>query len=194
MYALIDERAAAFARPAGSPSAHVVIVLRTVPVRNNEIYSLYGAYLSLVYKLLCFCIHSVGALIEHHRAYKVGFFYKYFPQAFRLFDGYADRLFYKKIHIPVCAVLRYLDMRVMRRRDDYAVGLFLIEHLNSVGIAFYFILGAKRVEHAFVRIAHGDKHSMFYYAFENIAGVPSAHSAYTDYRKSFHISPTVIVV
>ena len=64
--ALIEQDAAALARPCCTPVARIIICLRTVPVGYYPVGTAYIAVLTALYKLTHFAINAVCTLIEHH--------------------------------------------------------------------------------------------------------------------------------
>ena len=73
MRALVDQHAAAFSGPGASPSALIVISLRTVPVRDYPVYTLDTAQPAAFDEFLCETVQLVGALVIHYAEYEFGF-------------------------------------------------------------------------------------------------------------------------
>ena len=63
---LIEQYAAALARPGCAPRSAVVITLRAVPVGYNPIEAFKLAYFSVFYHIAKHDMRGIGALIEHY--------------------------------------------------------------------------------------------------------------------------------
>ena len=72
MRALIEEYAAAFTCPSGSPLARVVVSLRTVPVCDYPVRAADLAHLSAPYDLAHLAVDAVSALIHHDTEDELG--------------------------------------------------------------------------------------------------------------------------
>ncbi len=70
--ALVEQDAAALARPGGAPGARVVVGLGAVPVGDDPARALEGAQLAGIHDLLDLAVDVVGALVEHHTELELG--------------------------------------------------------------------------------------------------------------------------
>ena len=69
--ALIQQYAAALARPSRTPIAGIVVCLGAIPIRDQPVGTANGAVLAGAHKLPHRAVNMVGALIKHHGKYHI---------------------------------------------------------------------------------------------------------------------------
>lgn len=132
--ALVDQYAAALARPARPPGTGVVIRLGAVPVGDDPHQPLASPKTAGLQEFFCARKQRVGALIIHDTEHGAGCF-RGLEHRPRPPGGYPERLFGK--HMQPAGKRRFGHRRVgvMRRSDQHRVQLCFGEHVLIIRIA-----------------------------------------------------------
>ncbi|MNP35045.1 hypothetical protein D3C76_1283610 [compost metagenome] len=137
MGVLVDQRAAAFPFPGGTPGAGIMVALGTVPVGNDPYGAFDAAQLSAFHQVPDLLVHRVGALVVHDAEQLVGFLGR-FVHFQHLLGMHARRLLHQHMQ-PMLEALDGKDgMVIVGHGDQHSVdqaafvhGYCVLEHRNT---------------------------------------------------------------
>ena len=129
MRALIEQNAAALARPRGTPRARIIVRLVPVPVGNNPAGAPDRPQRAGIHDLLHFAVDVICPLIEHHAEHDVGMPVRFLHHLPHLQGVYTRRLLAHDVNARAHRLNRIPGVIVVRNGNLHRINQPGVQHL-----------------------------------------------------------------
>ena len=121
MRTLVEQDAAALARPGGAPVAGIVVGLRAIPVGDDPVGAADAAVITALHQLAHLAIDAVCALVEHHAEDDLRVLRRFLIHLAYLPCVHPGRFFHHHMDTAAQAVNRIFRVIVVRHADHAGV-------------------------------------------------------------------------